>query len=368
MTPDNTSDGRPHRRRERYSGRYPRRPDQRYKELQAHRYPGLHEHVRAQGRTPAGTHVPVLMAEVLEVLRPEAGQTAVDGTMGYGGHAMEILARLGPAGRLMGLDVDEVALDVARKRLAGSEPRIVLRRSNYAGIAKRLAEEGWPPADIVLADLGVSSMQLDDPARGFSYKFDGPLDMRMDSRLPRSAADLLRLLSEADLASAFEELADEPDAGTIARAIGAARRRQPIVRTLELVEVIFAAKGLSRQRWRQQANDDVPRGGSPHAPRESAGPHPAALTFQALRILVNDELGALAQFLRIVPSCLAAGGRLAVITFHSGEDRLVKKAFREGVRQGTYVATNDEVVRPGSKERAENPRSASAKLQWAVRA
>jgi len=348
MTPDNTSDGRPHRRRERYSGRYPRRPDQRYKELQAHRYPGLHEHVRAQGRTPAGTHVPVLMAEVLEVLRPEAGQTAVDGTVGYGGHAREILARLGPTGRLMGLDVDEVALDVAKKRLA---PNVVLRRSNYAGIAKRLAQEGWPPADIVLADLGVSSMQLDDPARGFSYKFDGPLDMRMDSRLPRSAADLLRLLSEADLASAFEELADEPDAAAIARAIAEARPSRPILRTLELVRLILAAKGLTRRRI-----------------AEAGDLHPAARTFQALRILVNDELGALRQFLRVVPSCLAPGGRLAVIAFHSGEDRIVRQALGDGVRDGTYSAASDEPIRPGSKERADNSRSASAKLRWAVRA
>ena len=355
--PSGGPEGRPHRRRERYPGRYPRRPDQRYKELQPQRYPGIHEHVRAQGRTPAGTHVPVLLAEVLEALRPEAGETAVDCTVGYGGHATEILKRLGPTGRLLGLDVDEVALDRARERLvaAAGGATVALRRSNFAGLDRALAAEGWPAADIILADLGLSSLQIDDPARGFSYKFDGPLDMRMDSRLPRTAADLLRTMSEAQLAAALEELGDEPAAAAITRAVAAARRRRPIVRTLELVEVIFAAKGLSRKNWREQAA----------ATGEEL--HPAALTFQALRILVNDELGALQQFLRVAPSCLAPGGRLAVITFHSGEDRLVKKAFREGVREGVYAAASDEVIRPSAKERADNPRSASAKLRWAVK-
>jgi 16S rRNA (cytosine1402-N4)-methyltransferase len=350
MTTDNVSDNQPHRRRKRYGGRYPHRPDQRYKELDPERYPGIHEHVRAQGRTPAGTHVPVLLAEVLEILRPGAGQTAVDCTVGYGGHAAEILARLGPAGRLMGLDVDEVALDSARKRLAADASRIVLRRSNYAGIAKRLAEEDWPPADVILVDLGASSMQLDDPARGFSYKFDGPLDMRMDSRLPHSAADRLRLISEAELAAALEDLADEPDAGAIAQAVVAARLRRPILRTLDLVRIVLDVKGLSRRSI------------------SGAGDlHPAARTFQALRILVNDELGALRAFLRVVPLCLAPGGRLAIISFHSGEDRIVSQNFRDGVSQGIYSAASDEAIRPGSKEQAENPRSASARLRWAVR-
>jgi 16S rRNA (cytosine1402-N4)-methyltransferase len=384
LTDNPTGDppGQPHRRRKRYAGKYPRRPDQRYKELAPDQFPDIHQHVRAQGRTPVGTHVPVMMAEVLEALRPKAGETAADCTVGYGGHAAELLKRLGPTGRLMGLDVDEVALQRSRERLLPEPPagaagcpgeptvpdtpttrtpsalrlNVVLKRSNFAGIARALADEGWNECDIILADLGLSSMQIDDPARGFSYKFDGPLDMRMDSRLPQSAADLLRSLPETKLAAALEELGDETAGAAIARAIVEARPHRLITRTQELVEFIFEVKGLTYRRWRQQSasgGEDL---------------HPAARTFQALRILVNDELSALGQFLRTAPGCLRPGGRLAIITFHSGEDRLVKHAFREGEHQGTYSSISDEVIRPGPKERADNPRSASAKLRWAVRA
>ncbi len=376
MTPDlppNPSsgpEGQPHRRRKRYPGRYPRRPDQRYKELAPDQFPGIHDHVRAQGRTPAGTHVPVLVAEVLETLRPQAGETVVNCTVGYGGHAAELLKRIGPTGRLLGLDVDEVALQRTRERLAAATggAAVSLRRGNFAGIDRAMAAEGLAACNVILADLGLSSMQIDDPARGFSYKFDGPLDMRMDARLPHTAADLLRTLPEAEFAAMLFELGDEPAHAAIARAIIEARRRRPIARTLELVQLILEAKGLSRRHWRRQAAAETPRGGSPHPPRKCADLHPAALTFQALRIRVNDELGALHQFLRVVPMCLRPGGRIAVITFHSGEDRLVKQAFREGVRTDVYSATNDEVIRPGPQERTANPRSASAKLRWAMKA
>ena len=405
VNPNSNAGGRP-RRRKRYAGRYPRRPDQRYKEMAPERFPEIHAHVRAQGRTPVGSHVPVLLAEVLEVLRPQPGETVVDGTVGYGGHAMELLKRIGPTGRLLGFDIDATTLGRTRERLAAVFPepdadlpvvspepdadlsaealakaeasgrprqpaassRVILRRGNFAGIDRALAEEDLDGCDIILADLGVSSMQIDDPSRGFSYKHDGPLDMRMDSRLKRTAEDILRTMPEAELAAALEKLADEPDAAEIARRVVESRTRKLITRTRELVQLIFAVKGLSRRAWREQAAAENPRGGSPYPPRESADLHPAARTFQALRILVNDELSALRALLRVAPSCLRPGGRIAVIAFHSGEDRLVRLAFQDGLRAGVYSSASDEPVRPGSDEQNSNPRSASARLRWAVKA
>jgi 16S rRNA (cytosine1402-N4)-methyltransferase len=379
----------PRQRRQRYPGKYPKRFDQRYKELAPDRHPDIHEHVRDQGRTPAATHVPVLVAEVMAALPPGPGDTVVDCTVGYGGHALEFLRRIGPAGTLLGFDLDAAELERTRVRLmatagphadtgegggqscpprtgqdcppreesaAAAGPHVIFRRGNFAGIDRALAEEGLGAADIIFADLGVSSMQVDDPSRGFSYKFDGPLDMRMDARIPRTAADLLRILPEAKIAATLSDFADEPDAESIARRIVEERERRPIARTLELVDLVFAVKGLSRRKWREQlstAGDDL---------------HPAARTFQALRILVNDELAALRQLLRVAPACLTTGGRIGIVSFHSGEDRLVKHAFREGLDVGAYSAIAEDVIRPGPEERRVNPRSASAKFRWAVKA
>jgi 16S rRNA (cytosine1402-N4)-methyltransferase len=403
--PSGESDG-PHKRRPRYPGKYPRQFEQRHKELSPEANPEIHAHVRAQGRTPAGTHVPVLVAEVMEALRPAPGETVVDCTVGYGGHALEFLRRIGPTGRLLGFDVDAENLERTRVRLAAAAaemgaaekgavsisgssemgavpfsgpcadaekgtvpfshgekgtapfsagpPRIILHRGNFAGIDRAMAAEHIDAANVILADLGVSSMQVDDPARGFSYKFNGPLDMRMDSRIPRTAADLLRGLSQDELAAALAELADEPKAVIISRRIAEERERRPITQTQDLVRLVFDAKGLSPRHWRKQV---------------AAGAiHPATLTFQALRILVNDELGALRQLLRVAPACLAPGGRIGVISFHSGEDRLVKLAFRDGLRAGVFEAISDEPIRPTPQEIHDNPRSASAKFRWAVKA
>jgi len=377
----------PHKRRPRYPGKYPRRFAHRYKELAPEAHPEIHSHVRSQGRTPAGTHVPVLVAEVMDVLRPAPGETVIDCTVGYGGHALEFLNRIGPTGRLLGFDVDAGNLERTRKRLeaamaekgaapiSGSSemgavpfsagpPRVILRRGNFAGIDRAMAAEHMDAANIIFADLGVSSMQVDDPARGFSYKFDGPLDMRMDSRIPRTAADLLRDLPPEKLAAALADLGDEPDAALIAARIADERRRRPVARTLDLVRIIFEVKHFSRRRWREQQRGTAGPGDS----HDASDLHPAARTFQALRILVNDELGALRQLLRVAPACLAPGGRIGIISFHSGEDRLVKLAFRDGMRAGTYAAISDEVIRPTAKEVHDNPRSASAKFRWAVKA
>ena len=233
--------------------------------------------------------------------------------------------------------------------------RISFHRSNFGGIGKVMAEARIDGYDAILADLGVSSMQVDDPARGFSYKFDGPLDMRMDERIPRTAADLLMSLSAEQIAGALDELADEPDHRAIARAVVQVRERQPIRSTSQLTRLIFDAKGISPKEWKQRSK------------ARQNELHPAARTFQALRILVNDELGSLRQLLRIAPSCLRPGGRIGIISFHSGEDRLVERVFNEGHISGMYAAICDEPIRPGPKERFDNPRSASARLRWARR-
>ncbi len=337
-------------RRKRYAGTHPRRFDQRYKELSPEKYPELVEHVRQAGRTPAGTHVPIMVAEVMQALAPAPGDVAADCTLGYGGHAQEFLKRMLPGGRVIGFDVDAEQLERTAQRLEGFGEAFKAVRGNFAGLGKALAAEGLDGFDVIFADLGVSSMQVDDPRRGFSYKHEGPLDMRMDARLARSAADLAASLSREELSQALRELGDEEDHQAIAAEIVRVRRERPIRTTGELVDAVFRAKKLNRRRWREQTEE---------------GLHPAARTFQAMRILVNDELGSLRQLLRLAPYCLRAGGRIGILSFHSGEDRLVKQAFREGLRNGDYAQAADEVVRPTAQEVHSNPRSSSAKLRWA---
>jgi 16S rRNA (cytosine1402-N4)-methyltransferase len=360
MTSENPSP--PRRRRPRYRGTHPRRFDERYKELQPEKYPAMQRHIRSRGRTPAGTHVPVLIREVISCLRPAPGETAADCTLGYGGHAAELIKRLAPGGRLIGFDVDGPQLERTRRRLAPlaaeADVTLSLRRMNFAGLAGVLAQEtssaGPAGLDIILADLGVSSMQVDDPARGISYKNEGPLDMRMDDRLRRTGADLLATMKEDDLSRALWELSDEPDHARIAAFVVQQRQAQPIATTGQLTRLVFAAKGTTEKAWRKQA--------------EYKDLHPAARTFQAMRILVNDELGSLRELLRVAPLCLGPGGRIGIISFHSGEDRLVKNALRDGYRAGVWSATSPQPICPSPLETRDNPRSASAKFRWALRA
>jgi 16S rRNA (cytosine1402-N4)-methyltransferase len=344
-----------HRRRPRYRGTHPRRYAQKYKEHNLAAYPEMEAHLRAKGSTPAGTHVPVLVEEVMACLRPKPGNIVADCTVGYGGHAREFIKRIAPGGKLIGLDVDAAALERTRRRLGQAEVPVSFYHSNFAGIAKVLGQEKLDGFDIIFADLGVSSMQIDNPERGMSYKHEGSLDMRMDERLQQTGADLLQRLSEEELSRALWELADEPDHQKIARRIVARRAVEPITRTSQLVQAVFDAKGLDPKTWRQQN----------HAAR-SQPLHPAARTFQALRILVNDELGSLRELLRIAPYCLHPGGRIGIISFHSGEDRLVKQSFRDGVRGGVYASATKEVITPTVQEVRANPRSGSAKFRWAL--
>ncbi len=344
----------PRRRRRRYAGTHPRHYEERYKEHNPEAYPEIQARVRARGGTPAGTHVPVLLAEVLTALQPEPGEVVADCTLGYGAHAAAFLERTAPDGLLFGFDVDAQQLERTRGRLADFGDRVRLTRGNFAGLHKVLTPE-MPGFDVVFADLGVSSMQIDDPRRGFSYKHDGPLDMRMDDRIDRTAADLLATIEVEALAEALRRLANEPDHLRIARRVAEVRSTRLLMSTWDLVRLVFEAKGLSIRQWKRQHR------------RHPGERHPAARTFQALRIMVNDELGCLAQLLRIAPSCLNPGGRIGIISFHSGEDRLVEESFRQGLADGLYEAVSERAITPGIRERRDNPRSRSAKLRWARR-
>ncbi len=331
----------PHRRRPRYSGKYPREFSQKYKERASD--PDTLAKVVASGKTPAGTHRPIMVAEVLEALAPRPGEVAVDCTLGYGGHARELLERLKPGGRLAGLDADPLELPrtEARLRVLGYGPEsFTVHRSNFAGLGQVLASLGWPGVDIILADLGVSSMQLDDPARGFSMKFDGPLDMRMNPDRGKPVSELLSGADSQQLQELLLENADEPHAAVLASALAGTRFDS----TRALANAIRAA--LPRTNTEDRENS-------------------VRRVFQALRIWANDEFGALDALLRQLPFLLNPGGRVAIITFHSGEDRRVKKAFLEGLRRGDYEEIAPEVVRPNPAERVANPRSGPAKLRWA---
>jgi 16S rRNA (cytosine1402-N4)-methyltransferase len=337
------------KRRPRYAGKNPRTFHEKYKELNPERYEADVRKIVESGKTPAGMHRAIMVAEVLQALAPGAGAVAVDCTLGFGGHARAILDRIQPGGRLIGLDVDPIELRRAEARLraAGfSADTFVAYRSSFAGLPRVLANEGLTGADVILADLGVSSMQLDDPARGFTYKEAGPLDMRMNPAHGAPASRLLARLSEEKIACLLAENADEPDARLIARALKA----QAMTTTVDLCRRVRA--GIVAER--PKASD---------AEVEKA----VRRTFQALRIAVNDEFSALDTFLRHLPRCLAPGGRVAVLTFHSGEDRRVKKAFQTGREEGLYAAVADDVVRPSAEEVRANPRAGSAKLRWALK-
>ena len=336
---------RPHKRRVRYSGTHPRRFSEKYKEHNPERYADTVQKVIESGKTPAGTHRPIMVGEILDVLSPKPGDVAADCTLGYGGHAREILSRIQPGGRLLGLDADPLELPKTEARLRalgfGAET-FSAHRSNFAGLPQVLVVNSIDGVDIILADLGVSSMQIDDPSRGFSVKLEGPLDMRMNPQRGQSASALLRKLLPAALAELLVENADEPHAAELSVALAG----KSFATTTALADAIRAALPNFKA---DDCDLSIRR------------------VFQALRIAVNDEFSALDTFLRNLPMCLRPGGRVAVLTFHSGEDRRVKKSFDAGLRTGIYSDISREVLRPTPAERNSNPRSAPAKLRWAKR-
>jgi 16S rRNA (cytosine1402-N4)-methyltransferase len=312
---------------------------------------------RGRRSTPQGEHRPVLLEEVLAALDVRGGAFVVDGTVGWAGHSVELLRRAGPEGKLIGFDLDSENLPRARERLSALDLPFSLHHSNFAALPAILAMENATAVQAVLADLGMSSMQVDDAERGFSYVRDGPLDMRMDRSRGRSAAQVLATISEPDLARALRDLGDEPEAERVAAALVTARQQRPLDKTSDVTRVLLEAAPSSEEKkpWKL------------HPAPGRWNLHPAARTFQALRILVNRELGNLEQLLRVLPDVLAPGGTAAIISFHSGEDRLVKASFRDGLRSGVYEAVSDEPIRATFAERTANPRSRSAKLRWARR-
>ncbi len=339
-------------RRPRYSGKNPRTFGEKYKELQPDRYANDVAKVLAGGKTPAGMHRPIMVREILEVLAPQPGEIAVDCTLGYGGHARELLAAVQPDGRLIGIDADPLELPKAEARLRTlgfPDDSLIFRRTNFAGLHPLLAEIEPAGVDVMLVDLGLSSMQIDDPARGFTYKKDGPLDMRMNPERGRSASALLTTLDRAGLTRILADHADLPLAEEIASAIMLAHRRTPLETTRSLADIVRAVIASHSRRADNGADDAVRR------------------VFQAIRIAVNDEFGALEALLRVIPLCLKPGGRVAILTFHSGEDRRVKSAFKDGLRDGQYASITEEVIRASAEERYANSRSTAAKLRLAVR-
>lgn len=327
-------------RRKRYSGKNPKKWELKYKE---HR--GDEEtlaKVAASGKTAAGTHRPIMVYEILQHLRPEATEVALDCTLGYGGHTSEILPHLLPGGMLIGLDADPLQLPLTEQRLRDlgfAEENFIAVRSNFAGAQKVLAQRGLAGVDVILADLGISSMQIDNPARGFSFKNHGPLDMRMNPQRGKPASDFLRDISAEKLERLFQENADEPQAAFLAGELAGG----DFPTTQDLVRKLGSTVGA------ESVEDTTRR------------------VFQALRIAVNEEFQALDSFLRVLPSLLNPGGRVAILTFHSGEDRRVKKAFQAGLASGEFSEISPEVLRPTPREIFQNPRASSAKLRWAVR-
>jgi 16S rRNA (cytosine1402-N4)-methyltransferase len=340
-------------RRPRYGGTHPRHFKEKYKELNPKRYPEEIQKVTEGGKTPAGTHRAICIKEILKTLDPKAGDIVLDATLGYGGHSLEILNRISPGGRLVGFDLDSVEIlkTEARIRAAGFSQNIFTScHSNYSEIPEKLLTLGVGKVQCVLADLGMSSMQIDNPERGFSFKVSGPLDMQLDPNGTNSAALFLKTVTERVLIKILEKNADEVFAPEIAKAIVNNRRRKPILTTDDLVEVIRMGLRSLPRRLQKDLDDK-----------------PIRRVFQALRIAVNEEFRALDLFLENLPRVLASGGKAAILTFHSGEDRRVKKAFQLGHRTGLYSDVAREVIRPSREEIYSNPRATAAKLRWAIR-
>lgn len=344
---------KPHKRRVRYSGTHPRKFSEKYKELNPEKYQDTIERVISKGSTPAGMHISICVQEILTFLQIQPGMKGLDATLGYGGHSRKMLEALQGRGHLYALDVDPIEIVKTTKRLreAGFSEEIFTPISeNFANI-DRVAEQ-YGPFDFLLADLGVSSMQIDNPERGFSYKQEGPLDLRLNPESGEPASQRLRKMSREEIEGMLIDNSDEPYAAEIARAIaGRNRKGQKIDTTTKLAELIGETLAFLPEKERKEVVKKS-----------------CARVFQALRIDVNSEFEVLEAFLTKLPSCMAPGGRIAILTFHSGEDRLVKRAFKEGKKAGIYSEVAEDVIRPSSEDCAKNPRAKSTKMRWAVRA
>ncbi len=352
-TYQNKMDNQKRPRRVRYKGTHPRSFNEKYKELQPDKYTDDVAKVIGRGSTPAGMHRPICVAEIMDFLQIAPGQTGLDATLGYGGHAVEMLTRLHAEGHLYAVDVDSLELPRTQQRLErlGYGPEILtIKQMNFSEIDQIALISG--PLDFILADLGVSSMQIDNPERGFSFKHEAPLDLRLNPKAGNSATDRLKTVSQDELQGMLRENADEPHAEEIARAvIREIKKGTDIATTTQLKQIIQEALTFLPQNKR---NDEVLLS--------------CQRCFQALRIDVNDEFEALDAFLQKLPAALAPGGRVAILSFHSGEDRRVKKSFQYFFREGVYRAIAPDPVRPTYEECNTNSRARSAKLRWAIKA
>lgn len=337
-----------HHRRERYGGTHPKRFAQKYKELAPDRYAADVERVKGRGQTPAGTHRPICLDEIVDLLAPVPGETGLDATLGYGGHAAALWSRVQPGGRLVGTDIDAVELPKTEARLRAlgyPTESLIVRHQNFSGVDRLvpLTNGGF---DFVLADLGVSSMQIDNPDRGFTFKAEGPLDLRLNPQWGKPAWALLEGLTRRALETLLVENADEPRAADLARVLVA--RQGQIKTTTDLADAL--RQGLA-----------AGGGTDSEAVRKTL-----QRCFQALRIAVNREFDALETFLGALPKCLKPGARVAILTFHSGEENRVLRAWEAGLAAGVYAQVSPGPLRPSAQERYDNPRSKSARLHWAV--
>ena len=343
----------PHKRRVRYKGTHPRTFAEKYKEHNPEKYKDTIEKVISKGSTPAGMHISICVKEILDFLEIKPGQTGIDATLGYGGHTSHMLECLKGKGHIHGLDVDPIEIEKTKTRLAKAgfgEDILTVWQMNFADIDKVVDKVGQ--VDFVLADLGVSSMQIDNPERGFSYKIEGPLDLRLNPEKGISAAERLMEVTRDELEGMLVENSDEPYAVEIARAVMKARKKkQKLETTTELRNLIEETlMGLHLENPKQEIKKSCQR------------------TFQALRIDVNSEFEVLEEFLSKLPNVLAPGGKAAILTFHSGEDRMVKQFFKEYKKLGIYEDVAKDVIRPSAEECVRNPRAKSTKMRWAVRA
>ncbi|MGM9565235.1 16S rRNA (cytosine(1402)-N(4))-methyltransferase RsmH [Evtepia sp.] len=341
-----------HKRRVRYKGTHPRNYREKYKELNPEKYRDDVEKIIKSGKTPAGMHLSIMVNEILEFLDIQPGQTGLDATLGYGGHTRRMLEKLQGQGHMYATDVDPIESEKTKARLEalGYGPEILtIRRMNFADLDQVAPGVQF---DFILADLGVSSMQIDNPERGFTFKHDGPLDLRLDPTSGVPAAQRLRELDREEMAAMLVENSDEPYADQIAKTIMAIfKKGGRIETTRQLADAVEQALSFLPQKERKEAVKKS-----------------CQRTFQALRIDVNSEFEVLYSFLEKLPSVLKPGGKVAVLTFHSGEDRLVKKSFRQLQREGVYSDAAKEVIRPSAEECFQNPRARSTKMRWAIKA
>lgn len=342
-----------HKRRPRYKGKYPKRFEEKYKELQPEKYQDTIEHVISKGNTPAGMHISIMVNEILDFLKIQPGEIGFDATLGYGGHTKAMLQQLQGQGHIYATDVDPVESEKTKKRLADQgfgEEILTIRLQNFCTIDEIAKEVGG--FDFILADLGVSSMQIDNPERGFSFKTEGPLDLRLNQQSGISAAERLDTISRDELAGMLYENSDEPYCEELARAItDEIRKGNRIDTTTKLRQVIEKTLDFLPEK---EKKDTIKK--------------TCQRVFQALRIDVNHEFEVLYEFMEKLPGALKPGGRVAILTFHSGEDKLVKRALKEGFRDGIYSEYAKDVVRPSAQECAQNARAHSTKMRWAVRA